>query len=545
MISKFTLVFLVCIVASAIGDPPVPEWSDTYSVEGTIHLPYAEIVEPFHAWYDGKSKNSRIDYYNGTAKTYQLGGNGNGVQLKVIPFTTEEVLNQITCFQINGTEDDPVTPQSILPDLEGFEYQGIQEYGDRELEVWFLKTVQLEKENEYTLWVVRDEHGKAIPVKYDMRGYNSLLGSHYDHYYLLYTWKSYRTHKIDPSVFEVETNSECRSFPGPGNQHVHIMNPMAEYIRPEKSEHVDSNFGDFINNHNKNYADTKEHAFRKEVFRQNVRFIESVNRQNKGYSLAINHLADKTDKEIKYLNGRLSSGGNNGGQPFPYTDADTDDLPDQYDWRLFGAVSPVKDQAICGSCWSFGTVGTLEGSLFLKNGGRLVQLSQQALVDCSWGFGNNGCDGGEDWRAYQWIQKHGGIPIDSHYGGYKGEDGFCSADEVEKTAKITGWVNVTENDENALRLALVKQGPISVSIDASQKSFSFYSHGVYYEENCGNREEDLDHSVLAVGYGSIDGENYWLIKNSWSTYWGNDGYILMSSRNNNCGVMTAATYVTM
>ena len=79
--------------------------------------------------------------------------------------------------------------------------------------------------------------------------------------------------------------------------------------------------------------------------------------------------------------------------------------------RLYGAVTPVKDQSVCGSCWSFGTVGTLEGALFL-NTGQLTRLSQQALVDCSWGFGNNGCDGGEDWRAYQWIMKHGGIPTE-------------------------------------------------------------------------------------------------------------------------------------
>ena len=79
--------------------------------------------------------------------------------------------------------------------------------------------------------------------------------------------------------------------------------------------------------------------------------------------------------------------------------------------RLYGAVTPVKDQSVCGSCWSFGTVGTLEGALFL-NTGQLTRLSQQALVDCSWGFGNNGCDGGEDWRAYQWMIRHGGIPTE-------------------------------------------------------------------------------------------------------------------------------------
>jgi len=101
------------------------------------------------------------------------------------------------------------------------------------------------------------------------------------------------------------------------------------------------------------------------------------------------------------LRGKQRSTGLNGGLPFHYSPEDVKSLPDQMDWRLYGAVSSVKDQAVCGSCWSFGTVGTLEGSLFLKTG-KLTRLSQQALVDCSWGFGNNGCDGGEDFRVYEW-----------------------------------------------------------------------------------------------------------------------------------------------
>lgn len=125
------------------------------------------------------------------------------------------------------------------------------------------------------------------------------------------------------------------------------------------------------------------------------------------------------------------------------------------------------------------------------------------------------------------------------------QDGYCHADKVPKVAPITGWVNVTTNDENALKLAIFKHGPISVAIDASHRTFSFYSNGVYYEPKCGNKEENLDHAVLAVGYGTINGKDYWLIKNSWSTYWGNDGYVLMSAQDNNCGVMTTPTYVTM
>ena len=113
----------------------------------------------------------------------------------------------------------------------------------------------------------------------------------------------------------------------------------------------------------------------------------------------------------------------------------------------------------------------------------MVRVSQQALVDCSWGYGNNGCDGGEDFRAYSWIMHNGGIPTEESYGGYKGQDGFCHVGDANVTlvAQITGWVNVTTGNANALKVALLKHGPISVAIDASHKTFSFYSHGVYFE----------------------------------------------------------------
>uniref|UniRef100_A0A8C7EC55 Peptidase C1A papain C-terminal domain-containing protein n=1 Tax=Nothoprocta perdicaria TaxID=30464 RepID=A0A8C7EC55_NOTPE len=207
-----------------------------------------------------------------------------------------------------------------------------------------------------------------------------------------------------------------------------------------------------------------------------------------------------------------------------------------------GAVTPVKDQAVCGSCWSFATTGAMEGALFLKTG-VLTPLSQQVLIDCSWGFGNFACDGGEEWRAYEWIKKHGGIASTESYGSYKGQvRAAVTAARSELLGKITGYVNVTSGNVTAVKTALYKHGPVAVSIDASHKSFSFYSNGVYYEPKCANTTGALDHAVLAVGYGVLQGETYWLVKNSWSTYWGNDGYILMAMRDNNCGVATEATY---
>ncbi|XP_017777460.1 PREDICTED: digestive cysteine proteinase 1 [Nicrophorus vespilloides] len=526
-----------------------PNWSPVYTVKGTLFIPYAEISEPFYAWYDAPAKQSRIDYYGGMVKTYQLGTSGGfGTSLKIAPVTTETELNSNTCLQVNGTEEYSIEPQAILPSLTGFECVGEEIIDGTATEKWVMTEKIGQKSNKYTMWMKwkNDQNNQdikyAVPVRYEMKGYNTLLGSHYDHYYLEYDY--YDINNIDPNTFEVDQGMKCSAFPGPGDRHIYTFNPMKEFIHPATTTHVDFEYKKFVNKHGKQYSNM-EHFKRKEVFRQNIRYIHAHNRQRKSFTMSVNHLADRTPVELKALRGRINSGGYNGGDKFPYTNIKADQLPTQFDWRIYGAVTPVKDQSVCGSCWSFGTIGAIEGAYFLKNGGNLVRLSQQALVDCSWGYGNNGCDGGEDFRAYQWMLKHGGVPTEEEYGPYLGQDGYCHVNNVTLTAKITGYVNVTSGDENALKLALLKHGPISVAIDASPRSFSFYSNGVYYEPKCGNKLDELDHAVLAVGYGSINGKDYWLVKNSWSNYWGNDGYILMSAENNNCGVMTTPTYVTM
>ncbi|GBP49768.1 Counting factor associated protein D [Eumeta japonica] len=500
--------------------------------------------------YDKGNAKSRIDYYGGMVKTYQLTPKvfpEYGSSIKIAPITTEKVLNQMTCLQVNGTEDHKVEIQSVLPDMTDFKFVGKEDMMDSETSKWRMTQTIGDKINKYTMWVKyrQDLSGQnvPIPVRYEMKGYNSLLGSHYDHYYLDYM--DYNVDPIDPSVFEVDAGLKCTSFPGPG-AHYATFNPMKEFVHPKRDFHVDDEFTRFKVKHSKQYFNDIEHSKRLNIFRQNLRYVYSKNRAHLGYSLAINHLADRTDDELKALRGRRYSVDDNGGLPFPYGELDIAEmsvkLPPEFDWRLFGAVTPVKDQSVCGSCWSFGTTGAVEGALFLHNGGHLVRLSQQALVDCSWGFGNNGCDGGEDFRAYKWIMQHG-LPTEEDYGGYLGQDGYCHIDNVTAVTSIKGWVNVTANNENALRLAIFKHGPISVGIDASHKSFSFYSHGVYFEPKCANKVDELDHAVLAVGYGALNGQKYWLIKNSWSNLWGNDGYVLMSSKENNCGVETAPTGV--
>ncbi|XP_059155081.1 digestive cysteine proteinase 1-like [Physella acuta] len=529
---------LLCFIVGCLAvDPPV--YKDTYRAEGFIRLPYAEIVEPFKAYLDTPNARSRVDYYGGTQRTIQYSkaqGLPYGTSLKIIPFSTQSLYNQISCFQVNGSSDAPSDLTTVIPDLTGFAYVGQDWIDTHHVNTYKKVVTDGKKTSTYTFWASADD---LTPIRYEMMGYDSLMGSHYDKYYVDYTrWESPAA--FTDEDFAVPDNLTCTSFPGPGAEHHIMMNPIREYVH-HHDKHVHEAFEHFKRAHNKVYKDD-EHDTRKHIFRQNLRFIHSKNRAGLTYTLAVNHLADRSEKEMKVMRGFRYTHGDHGGKKFSLMAMDKQDVPDQWDWRLQGAVTPVKDQAICGSCWSFGTVGTIEGANFLKTG-NLIRLSQQELVDCSWGFGNNGCDGGEDFRAYNYIMQNGGLTSEEQYGQYLAIDGFCRSRVVQPVVQLANFTTLPQGDLGALKLAIFNKGPVSVAIDASHKSLSFYANGVYYEPDCKNGPDDLDHAVLAVGYGTMNGQDYWLVKNSWSTYWGNDGYVLMSQKDNNCGVATDATFV--
>ncbi|XP_034017029.1 digestive cysteine proteinase 1-like [Thalassophryne amazonica] len=534
----------VVIVTEGKAVPSLPDFGNTYHVKGVISLPYAEIIEPFESWFDLKAKSSRLDYYNGQVSTYQLAADQvYGTSYKISPETTEEELNVIKCFQVNGTKNNPIKPQGSLPDVQGFQFLNMEYFRGSLCEVWQNVTTVGYKKNTYTLWVAHSQQGaaSATPVHYEMMGYNTLLGSHYDKY--LVDYEEYSPH-VDPSVFNLPEGMTCGEFPGPGVEHHLLANPMKELIHTSAAGHTQDVFNHFKEKFQRHYRDEMEHEMREHAFVHNLRYVHSKNRAGLPYALTLNSLSDLTMPELATVRGRKRVTTPNRGLPFRSELYSRVKVPDSFDWRLYGAVTPVKDQAICGSCWSFSTTGSIEGALFLKTGSLQV-LSQQMLVDCTWGFGNDGCDGGEQWRAYEWIMKHGGIATRETYGAYRGMNGLCHVNSSQLVARIESYTNVTSGDAEALKMAIFKKGPVAVSIDASHRSFVFYSHGVYYEPACGNTMKDLDHAVLAVGYGTMKGEPYWLIKNSWSTYWGNDGYILMSMKDNNCGVTTDPSYVTL
>jgi len=565
---------LPCILAT---NPPV--FPDQYTAHGNILLPYAEINEPFAAYYDGSLNRSRIDYYGDLMITLQKSAVAEksddsqfGTEYQIVYEADKNGHPKRVCFRNTGSEHENIVGQNVIPNLDGFTRIGtsrcptelgnlkeneikskvadiilkskpnnnVQYSVHASCELWVKKNIVGEKVNTYSFWYRKDaKTGEPIPVAYEMKGFNNLMGSHFDHYIVHYT--TFRDGLIHEDLFNLNTAYKCSGFPGPGaNLKKITMNPIKALFDTNRKIY-DDHFDEYKNQHNKKYDTEFEAEHRRKLFLDNSRFVFAMNRRNPSYKLAINHLADKSEDELKILTSRMVTlKKSNGGLPFKSNEPDSN-LPAYWDWRLLGAVNPVKDQAVCGSCWSFGTTGTLEGTYFAKTG-KLVRLSEQQLVDCSYYWGNNGCSGGEDWRAYKYIQYAGGIASDEDYGHYLGVDGKCHANDVKPTVKISGWVNVTQYSPEDLKKALYENGPVTIAINAGVRTFSFYSHGIYDDPKCLGGEDNLNHQVLLVGYGTLNNKNYWLVKNSWSTYWGNDGYILIAEKGNVCGVTTMATY---
>jgi len=221
---------------------------------------------------------------------------------------------------------------------------------------------------------------------------------------------------------------------------------------------------------------------------------------------------------------------------------DRSSLPDSVDWSAQGAVTPVKDQGNCGSCWSFSATGALEGAYQIKYGS-LTAFSEQQLVSCDVDGGDAGCSGGWMDDAFSYVTKNGGLTTEDGYpytSGTTGKTGTCVSSGYVNNANVApkSFTDVKAGDVTALMSAVAQQ-PVAIAIQANQVAFQSYKSGVLTGK-CGQR---LDHGVLAVGYGTLDGIDYWKVKNSWGPKWGQDGYILIERSDADlCGVLDAASY---
>lgn len=301
----------------------------------------------------------------------------------------------------------------------------------------------------------------------------------------------------------------------------------------------------YKSHHVKKYQNPVEEKFRMKIYLENRHRIAKHNKEGKSFKLAMNKYGDMLPREFaSRMNGYRSDLKNHTAHLLTaasFIAPANVAVPESIDWREKGAVTPVKDQGQCGSCWSFSTTGALEGQAFRKTG-VLTSLSEQNLIDCSTGdlYQNEGCNGGLMDNAFRYIKDNHGIDTEVSYP-YEGKDDRCRYKKKNKGAEDVGFVDVPEGDEEKLKLAVATVGPVSVAIDASHESFQFYSKGVYYEKDCSSTE--LDHGVLVVGYGTEDGEDYWLVKNSWGTTWGENGFIKMArNKDNHCGIASSASY---
>ncbi|XP_054662344.1 cathepsin K isoform X2 [Grus americana] len=319
----------------------------------------------------------------------------------------------------------------------------------------------------------------------------------------------------------------------------------AVVAQPHLERELDAQWNLWKKTYGKQYNGEVDEVARRLIWEKNLKYINSHNLEHAlgihTFELAMNHLGDMTSEEVaRTMTGLKVPHGRPRRNETLYVPDWTERVPAAVDWRKKGYVTPVKNQGQCGSCWAFSSVGALEGQLKRKTG-KLLSLSPQNLVDCV--TNNDGCGGGYMTNAFEYVRQNRGIDSEDAYP-YVGQDESCMYNPRGKAAKCRGYREIPEGNEKALKRAVARIGPVSVGIDASLPSFQFYSRGVYYDESC--NAENINHAMLAVGYGTQKGTKYWIIKNSWGEEWGNKGYVLLArNMNNACGIANLASFPKM
>jgi len=298
-----------------------------------------------------------------------------------------------------------------------------------------------------------------------------------------------------------------------------------------------SEFTKFMTQFNKQYTADELFA-RYDNFKLRYERVQTHNADTTQTSqLGIHSYSDLSQDEMKAkLNGYKASDSPKHFAP-KATRSQLVNLPMSVDWRTKGAVTDIKDQGQCGSCWAFSATGSMEGAFFLAHS-ELYSLSEQQLMDCSVKEGDESCNGGLMDYAFQFVIDNKGICLEADYP-YLAKDEACKKG-CKNYVTITNYTDVVSGDEASMP-AFAAMQPISIAIEADQPIFQDYRSGVLNGSSCGT---NLDHGVLIVGYDHDNktGLDYWIVKNSWGKSWGMEGYVWLSRGFNTCGLSLASSF---
>ncbi|XP_045761802.1 uncharacterized protein LOC123865029 [Maniola jurtina] len=537
-------------------EPPRPRLARSLLLRGELTVRRADYTETYKAWWDASSGAARVDFYGGATSTYRTPLPGGGVQrleMRVDRSGEGELRRCGLAERVADAPDDRAPP--ALPDLQLFSFAGYAPRDGERAELWrhtlagrvgelgAARGEALTFRHELLLRRAADD--SATPLRYTVGVDSSVLGADCDGYEHRYSGVQQQEH--DPRLFAPDIGDLCdyvEQLNSSSAEHSSRLEPLREFTLPHRDPQYDEAIERFKAEYNRQYVDEAEEAMRKNLLMQHMRFTRSGNREGATFELGVNFLGDRLDAELDELLGVRAEPERELAEPFPHSRSDLraadKALPERFDWRPRGAVSPVRYQGSCASCWAFAVAGAVEGALFVRTA-RLTPLSEKCLVDCAHPFGGNGCKGTWPSHAYDYVQSRG-LPALADYPPYKDKVERCAEPSARPVTRISAHVNVTANSVPALKVAIRKHAPTVVIVDAKAKSFVFYKKGVLYDDRCGKAGGKLNHAVLAVGWGARRGEPHFVLKNSWSEAWGERGFVRVQARANTCGVLAKPSY---